>query len=130
MYVPLKKFFFHYWHIFSFPFPQAGNLQTHLRRHSGEKPYICEICGKRSVQGSVSRPRGTVSASPSLEGAAVTQEHSRAEPAGLSCDTREQWKEMDMLIKRNLGRSRRKWDFTGNRIMLKCPYIPEMSIKR
>ena len=44
--------------------------------------------------------------------------------------TWEQWKEMDMLIKRNLGRSHRKWDFTGNRIMLKCPYIPEMSIKR
>ncbi|KAI8611241.1 hypothetical protein BC830DRAFT_1054242, partial [Chytriomyces sp. MP71] len=34
-------------HLCPFSSAQRGNLNTHLLRHSGERPHMCSICGAR-----------------------------------------------------------------------------------
>lgn len=35
--------------------PYASNFASHMRRHTGEKPYKCEVCGRRFSDGSNAR---------------------------------------------------------------------------
>ena len=39
-------------YLFGTGFSQNSNLQTHIRTHTGDKPYKCDVCGKVFSQNS------------------------------------------------------------------------------